>query len=173
MNTSSDIDRTSGGARRCTAHRTDGERCNAPALNGTNVCRVHGGKAPQVQRAARLKLLDLIDPAIATLAREMTNQQARAADRIKAAEAILDRAGHPRAVQVTGEEARELLRQRVYRLVAEQAASEQEAVVDQARQIIAGETDDPDSDADGGEGVAGDPDNDSHDQPDDGEDRTA
>jgi len=37
---------------RCTAHRRDGQPCEAPAVEFATVCRRHGGAAPQVQRAA-------------------------------------------------------------------------------------------------------------------------
>jgi len=43
-------------ARRCTAHRTDGQPCRAWAMNGATVCPAHGGRAPQVQAAARRRL---------------------------------------------------------------------------------------------------------------------
>jgi hypothetical protein len=36
------------GRDQCTAHRRDGEECQAPAVPGTVVCRRHGGAAPQV-----------------------------------------------------------------------------------------------------------------------------
>ena len=42
--------------KRCTAHKHNGEQCRKFAIDGTNVCRVHGGAAPQVKRAARLRL---------------------------------------------------------------------------------------------------------------------
>jgi hypothetical protein len=41
------------GRQQCEAHRRDGARCTAPAIEGHHVCRVHGGSAPQVRRAAR------------------------------------------------------------------------------------------------------------------------
>src|ERR1700744_1118683 len=41
------------GRQQCEAHRRDGARCSAPAIQGGTVCRVHGGSAPQVKRAAR------------------------------------------------------------------------------------------------------------------------
>ena len=31
---------------KCTAHKTDGTPCNAYAMKGKDVCRVHGGKTP-------------------------------------------------------------------------------------------------------------------------------
>ena len=55
-----DEDREAGGLRQlrkgrdqCTAHRRDGEECQAPAVAGTLVCRRHGGAAPQVLIKAR------------------------------------------------------------------------------------------------------------------------
>ena len=41
-------------ARRCTAHRANGSACGAWSITGGNVCRAHGGAAPQVQYAAHL-----------------------------------------------------------------------------------------------------------------------
>jgi hypothetical protein len=38
---------------RCTARRRDGERCEAHAIPGGNVCEQHGGSARQVKIAAR------------------------------------------------------------------------------------------------------------------------
>jgi hypothetical protein len=36
----------------CTARTSAGKPCKGQAVSGATVCRVHGGKAPQVQRAA-------------------------------------------------------------------------------------------------------------------------
>jgi hypothetical protein len=41
------------GRDRCSAHRRDGEECQAPAVPFTLVCRRHGGSSPQVKIAAR------------------------------------------------------------------------------------------------------------------------
>jgi hypothetical protein len=41
------------GRDQCTAHRRDGEECQAPAVPGMLVCRRHGGAAPQVLIKAR------------------------------------------------------------------------------------------------------------------------
>jgi hypothetical protein len=41
------------GRDQCTAHRRDGEQCLAPCVEGSLVCRKHGGGSPQVQIAAR------------------------------------------------------------------------------------------------------------------------
>ncbi len=55
--------------RICTAHRTDGQPCQASAIRGGTVCRSHGGSASQVREAARRRLLELVDPALVRLDR--------------------------------------------------------------------------------------------------------
>ncbi len=41
------------GPMKCKAKRTDGEPCQAWPIKGADVCRVHGGRAPQVKAAAK------------------------------------------------------------------------------------------------------------------------
>jgi hypothetical protein len=55
--------------RRCTATNRNGQRCGLAPIIGGFVCALHGGKAPQVQAAARARLNALVDPAIARLER--------------------------------------------------------------------------------------------------------
>lgn len=107
---------------RCTARaRSTGERCGNRPIPGGTVCRFHGGGAPAVRRRARLRLAELVDPAIGTLARVMV-KGARDQDKLRAAEAILDRAGFPRASRIDGhvsvDESREMLLQRILELRA-------------------------------------------------------
>lgn len=99
---------TSGQRPRCKATNRSGTRCTSYPIYGSTVCRMHGGAAPQVKRKASLRLLELIDPAIATLAREMTGAD-KSADRQRAANSILDRAGMPRRVETTDPEAAKAL----------------------------------------------------------------
>lgn len=40
---------------RCTAHRSDGTPCQAPAIRGGTVCQAHGGSAPAVRRRAEIR----------------------------------------------------------------------------------------------------------------------
>jgi len=42
----------------CTAHRTSGEPCRAPAMRGAAVCVAHGGKAPQVRAKAERRMAE-------------------------------------------------------------------------------------------------------------------
>jgi hypothetical protein len=93
----------------CHAHsgRT-GELCNAPAVRGMTVCRTHGGASKQAINKAKLRLAELVDPAIATLAREMATAET-SADRQRAANSILDRAGWGRVTAIEGGDVRELL----------------------------------------------------------------
>ena len=95
--------------RQCTAKSVrSGKRCRKWAIAGGTVCPTHGGRAPQVKDRARLRLASLVEPAIATLGREMT-QADKSADRQRAANSILDRSGHGRAVKVEQADAREML----------------------------------------------------------------
>lgn len=104
------------GAPRCTAKSTQsGERCKKARIPGTNVCGTHGGRAPQVQRKARLRLLELVDPAIAKHARILaTTQDEKVA--LKAVEMIYDRTGMGRQQEVSVADAREALREKIYEM---------------------------------------------------------
>lgn len=108
------------GSPRCQARsKQSGKQCARAATPGHRVCRSHGSGSPQARRAAALRLSDLVLPAIATFARVLADPDAKSSDKIRAAEAILDRAGYPRvnrAEQISGEEARELLFQRLMEL---------------------------------------------------------
>jgi hypothetical protein len=42
----------------CSGHRTDGQPCQAWAINGGEVCAVHGGRAPQVKAAAAVRVAE-------------------------------------------------------------------------------------------------------------------
>jgi hypothetical protein len=44
-------------AQPCTSPTTDGGVCHAWAIRGGNVCRIHGGAAPQVRAMAEFRLL--------------------------------------------------------------------------------------------------------------------
>ena len=76
----------------CTAHKTNGERCRAPAMRGARVCQAHGGMAGHVREAARARIERLVEPAIGTLREVMLRGDSHTV-RLKAAESILDRAG--------------------------------------------------------------------------------
>jgi hypothetical protein len=99
----------------CTATNRQGQPCQNPAREGSTVCRNHGGNAPQVRRKANLRLIELIDPAIGTLAREMV-QAGKSNDRQAAANSILDRAGVPRKAEISSDDARALLLERLIQL---------------------------------------------------------
>jgi hypothetical protein len=75
--------------------KASGQPCQRQAIAGATVCRVHGGAAPQVKEAARLRILALVDPALATMARAVNSKRKGepSAVEISAARDILDRAG--------------------------------------------------------------------------------
>lgn len=86
-------------ASRCTAHNRQGTRCGRSPSPGSNVCRLHGAAAPQVQAKARQRLLQALDPAAAELVR-IAREGKKEAVRVRAIEAIMDRTGLPREEKV-------------------------------------------------------------------------
>lgn len=112
---------------RCHAHKTNGEPCPQWAMRGQKVCRTHGGASPQAQRRARMRVIELLEPAVAVTARIMADNNAKDADRLRAAESILDRGGMPRGVEVNVDEAREILRLRLREIVAAAAEPGEES----------------------------------------------
>lgn len=109
----------------CSAHRRDGKLCKSPAVKGLKVCRMHGAGAPQVRNAAKLRLQELVNPAIATLAREMTTAD-KSADKQRAANSILDRAGFGRASRVEVEDAKDQLYQKLLEYAEDNQAIEED-----------------------------------------------
>jgi hypothetical protein len=86
--------RAKAGAPQCVAIKRNGERCKAAPIHGAKVCRAHGGATQHVKRAARERLLELVDPALAELHRVLTDATADDAVKVRAALGILDRTGH-------------------------------------------------------------------------------
>lgn len=120
--------------RQCTAHRRDGSPCTRWAIAGGTVCPTHGGSIPAVRRAARLRLLELVDPAIALLSRIVSDESEDTSVRARAAVEILDRAGYGRNPDPV--ELGEVHRERLRAWLTAQAAVQEEA--GQARIAAAG-----------------------------------
>lgn len=119
-----DVAPTTGpGSRQCTATaKQSGERCKRRPIPGGNVCVMHGGKTPAVQRSARGRLAELVLPSIETLNHERANAK-RSADRQRAANSILDRAGITRGHSAEVDAARALLLERILTIRAESAGA--------------------------------------------------
>jgi hypothetical protein len=81
------------GRRLCSANRTDGQPCNAPARHGATVCNAHGGKAPQVVRKARERIFEAIDPVLSSLIAMALDDSLVPRDRVAASRLVLDVAG--------------------------------------------------------------------------------
>ena len=62
-------------------------------MNGTNVCRMHGGAAPQVRRRAQQRLDEASDVAVQRILAIMNDRKISASVRLSAARDVLDRAG--------------------------------------------------------------------------------
>jgi hypothetical protein len=85
--------------RRCTAtygpsNEWRGQRCVALSIRGGRVCMGHGGRLPDVRKAAHQRLLQAADPAAARLVHiALKKRNVEDKDRIRAITEILDRAG--------------------------------------------------------------------------------
>jgi hypothetical protein len=77
----------------CTARKRNGDPCGNAAMNGSTVCRMHGGAAPQVKRRAQQRILEASDPAAARLVAMMQDETLPPAVQLAAARDLLDRAG--------------------------------------------------------------------------------
>jgi hypothetical protein len=79
--------------RRCKAMKTNGkEPCGLWAIKGGTVCVRHGGSSPQVKRAAALRLLSMVDPALVQL-QELVIQNDHLPTKLGAIRTVLERAG--------------------------------------------------------------------------------
>jgi hypothetical protein len=95
-------------SRLCTAHvRKTGAPCPRYATTGTRVCSAHSGTANHVRNAAsrrietdRDKLLNSRPEAIDTSLACIRDEDALWADKVRAATAILDRAGMPAGLKL-------------------------------------------------------------------------
>lgn len=92
--------------------KQSGQRCKRSPIPGGTVCKIHGGGIKVVQKSARAFLAEQVQPSIARLATER-EKAPKSADRIRAAVALLDRAGFGPRVTVEVDESRTLLIERL------------------------------------------------------------
>lgn len=130
------------GYRLCMGTNREGGPCGAPALRGMDLCAKHGAKHPAAKRAARLRLAELVDPAIAVLAREMV-QAERSSDRQSAANSLLDRAGWGRTAVIQAGDARAVLVQRILEVQRQQAEEHADPAEDPRVQRVIEQATDP------------------------------
>lgn len=120
----SDDDLTFDGVLRCRATSSQsGQRCRRAATPGTWVCATHGASSPAVRQKAQMRLLELVQPATAKLARVLaTTTDDRVA--LKAVEMIYDRTGLHAKVEVDDAASRQLLVDRLIRLREQQTRAD-------------------------------------------------
>lgn len=83
--------------------KRDGEQCKNYALPGATLCRKHGGNAPHIQRAARERFNDMIDPMInitARMAEDALSGKMSHADQLRLVTFIADRTGFGQKAEV-------------------------------------------------------------------------
>ena len=91
------------GGVRCVRTKRDGEQCKNYALPGGTLCRKHGGNAPHIQRAARERFNDMIDPMInitARMAEDALSGKMSHADQLRLVTFIADRTGFGQKAEV-------------------------------------------------------------------------
>ena len=88
-------------SRRCTAKaKQTGNRCKRAAILGGTVCKIHGGGAPAVKKAARQRLLDAADPAAAKLVELLDSDDERI--QLAASNSLLDRTDGKPTTKIEG-----------------------------------------------------------------------
>ncbi len=123
-------------ARRCTAKSVrSGQRCKKAAILGGVVCQTHGGGAPQVKKAARERLNDLIDPAINELGRRVEDQD-NPALALRAAQGILDRAGYKSSEKVELNTTVGKAEEETLRHMSDEKLAKLEAAVDTVHELM-------------------------------------
>ena len=78
---------------RCNGTLQSGKRCRREAIEGSIVCEIHGGLAPQVRRRAAERVLLTADEAIQVIKSLISDPTVPAGVRLKAAQDLADRAG--------------------------------------------------------------------------------
>ena len=78
---------------RCNGTLQSGKRCRREAIEGSVVCAIHGGLAPQVRRRAAERVLLTADEAIQVIKSFISDPTVPAGVRLKAAQDLADRAG--------------------------------------------------------------------------------
>lgn len=78
--------------QKCGKRTRGGGHCRNARMLGGPVCRMHGGKAPQVMKKADERIRDLVDPALSRLAKLVDDPASAVA--LAAVKDILDRAGY-------------------------------------------------------------------------------
>ena len=78
---------------RCNGTLTQRQRCGREAEEGSVVCEIHGGSAPQVRRRAAERLIMTADQAAQMLVTMMEDPEVPFGVRAKIAQDLLDRAG--------------------------------------------------------------------------------
>jgi hypothetical protein len=77
---------------KCVARKKDGTPCKRSPIKGANVCRAHGGAAPQVQRKAAERIAHASDVAVMKLLALMQDPDVPKAVQAAVARDLLDRA---------------------------------------------------------------------------------
>jgi hypothetical protein len=80
-------------AVKCGKKKRNGKPCEAWAIEGGSVCRMHGGGAPQVKRSAALRLAMMVDPALEVLLRTVRQKKDKKLA-FAAAQDVLNRNGY-------------------------------------------------------------------------------
>jgi hypothetical protein len=76
---------------------------------GLGRCSLHAGSTPNGRAAARLRLSELVGPAIATIARLIADPNTPSSVRLRAAQDVLARAGYPARLDIDVDAAKESL----------------------------------------------------------------
>ena len=107
--------------------RSGGVLCRATRLRGTNVCAIHGGKAPQVQRKAQERIDEAAFSIVSSLVDiVLSDERYDAKDRIAAAKELLSRTHAVRQPQQEVKHTGEVVPSEMYAKIIQEAKAKVE-----------------------------------------------
>ncbi|QEE61601.1 hypothetical protein FVA74_08435 [Salinibacterium sp. dk2585] len=85
---------------RCRYTKRNGEQCKLAPIKGGTVCKKHGGAAAHIQRKAKERLMNMVNPALVELNKILLAPATSDGDKLRAISMVLDRTGYGKGMTI-------------------------------------------------------------------------